>query len=387
MPILQLRPHQQDAVDSMSDNTRGIICMPTGSGKTITMVKDAQRVFDTNDDATIVVVGPTIALTTQLCNEFMTWFDDVAVCHVHSGHVPYYRTTDPTNISLWVRGSIGPKFIFTSYHSLHRIQESGIRVDTIYFDESHNSINRQWFDSVKYFSQTARRTYYMTASPKVSVTPDKHGMNETEVYGDIICDVPVTQMIYDGYIVPPNLITIKSDTVADGKYPAEVDINNLIKSITSNELNTVLVSCKNTTQLYHVSTSERFTTFCTDNDYTIYTISSKYGCIINGDKVPRNDFMTHMKNNTGRYVVFHVSILCEGINLPKLEGLVLLKKLNTIKLVQSIGRVLRLDEGKTEGKVVLPAYSKYLQKSEKFTVNLVTRVYEDGQTPIEFIRR
>ena len=105
------------------------------------------------------------------------------------------------------------------------------------------------------------------------------------MYGDIICDVPVTQMVYDGYIVPPNLITIRSDTVAVVKYPADVDINNLIKSITDNELNTVLVSCKNTTQLYHVSTSQRFTTFCADNDYTIYTISSKYGCIINGDKV------------------------------------------------------------------------------------------------------
>ena len=80
-----------------------------------------------------------------------------------------------------------------------------------------------------------------------------------------------------------------------------------------------------------------------------------------------------MKNNNGKYVIFHVSILCEGINLPKLEGLVMLKKLDTIKLIQSIGRVLRLDEGKTEGKVVLPVYSKYMQKCESFTV-MIDRV-------------
>ena len=72
MPILSLRPHQHDAVSAMSDTNRGIIVMPTGSGKTISMVKDAQQVFASNIDATIVVVGPTIALTTQLCNEFMT---------------------------------------------------------------------------------------------------------------------------------------------------------------------------------------------------------------------------------------------------------------------------------------------------------------------------
>ena len=104
-------------------------------------------------------------------------------------------------------------------------------------------------------------------------------------------------------------------------------------------------------------------------------------------KCRRNDFMNHMKNNTGKYVIFHVSILCEGINLPKLEGLVMLKKLDTIKLVQSIGRVLRLDEGKTEGKVILPMYSKYLQRAEKFVVNMVNRVYTDGETPIQYIRR
>lgn len=387
MPILSLRPHQQDAVSAMGDTNKGIICMPTGSGKTITMVKDAQYVFGSNQHATIVVVGPTIALTTQLCNEFMSWFDDVSVCHVHSGHVPYYRTTAPIDIATWCSSTAGPKFIFTSYHSLHKVQQSGIRVHTIYFDESHNSINRQWYDAVKYFSRNAYRSYYMTASPKMSLTPDKHGMNETEVYGDIICDVPVTRMIEDGYIVPPNLITIKSDEVASGKYPADVDINNLIQTIEDNELNTLLVSCKNTTQLYHVSTSQRFTTYCDDNGYTVYTISSKYGCIIDGDKVPRNDFMNHMKNNNGRYVIFHVSILCEGINLPKLEGLVMLKKLNTIKLIQSIGRVLRLDEGKTEGKVILPLYSKYMQKCEKFTVKMIDMVYTDGITPVQLIRR
>ena len=353
------------------------------------MVKDAMDVFDTNINATVVIVGPTIALTTQLCNEFMEWFDPslVQVMHVHSGQVNHYTTTDPSWIRTWIDNVRGPKLVFTSYHSLHKIRKSGAQVNTIYFDESHNSINNQWFNTVKYFSHNTPRCYYFTASPKVSVTPDKHGMNETDVFGDIICDVPVTAMIEDGYILPPNLITIPTDKVVSGHYPAEVDINNLIKCIDESEMNTLLVSCKNTTQLYHVSTSERFTTYCDDNNYTIYTISSKYGCVINDKKVSRTDFMKHMKNNTGKYVVFHVSILCEGINLPKLEGLVLLKKLNTVQLVQSIGRVLRLDEGKTEGKVVLPLYSKYMQKNEKFVVNMIQNVYTEGQTPTQVIRR
>jgi predicted helicase len=94
-----------------------------------------------------------------------------------------------------------------------------------------------------------------------------------------------------------------------------------------------------------------------------------------------------MRNNQGKFLVFHIECLCEGINLPKLDGIVLLKKLSTIKMVQSIGRVLRLDEGKIEGKVVLPEYSKYLKRTHKGVANIMELVYDRGMTPVEYIRR
>ena len=97
--------------------------------------------------------------------------------------------------------------------------------------------------------------------------------------------------------------------------------------------------------------------------------------------------MKDMKNNVGKFIVFHVEILCEGINLPNLDGLVLLKRLSTIRFVQSIGRILRLSEGKTEGKVVLPLYSKYLKKTHKSVMSLMNSIYNEGNIPIEGIRR
>ena len=56
-------------------------------------------------------------------------------------------------------------------------------------------------------------------------------------------------------------------------------------------------------------------------------------------------------------------------------------------MVQSIGRVLRLDEGKIEGKVILPLYSKYLKRTESPVMRMMEAVYTQGQTPIEYIRR
>lgn len=386
MPVIHLRPHQQVAVVNMSVHNRGQVIMPTGSGKTITMIQDAIDSMG-SDEQTIVVVAPTIVLSNQLCKEFMEFVDNVNVMCVHSGHTPYFTSTKILDIKNWCHYIRGHKFIFTSYHSLHRIQESGIDINTIYFDESHNSVQRHFFRSVEYFSDHAKRCYFFTASPIHSFSPDKPGMNDLSVYGEVITNIPVTQMISSGFIVPPTLKTIHAEDIVDGQYPLEVDINQLINSIETHELNNVLVSCKNTTQLFHVSTSQRFREFSNNNGYTIYSISSKYGCFINRDKVRRDVMMNHMRNNNGRFVLFHVEICCEGINLPNLDGIVLLKKMNTTKMVQSIGRVLRLSKGKTEGKVILPIYSKYLKKTEKYVMNLMERVYTDGETPINNIKR
>ena len=35
---MQLRPHQLDALNAMSDNTKGQIIVPTGGGKTMCML-------------------------------------------------------------------------------------------------------------------------------------------------------------------------------------------------------------------------------------------------------------------------------------------------------------------------------------------------------------
>ena len=389
MSIISLRPHQDSANVNMAEFNKGVVVMPTGSGKTYTMVADAARVFESTTDKTIVVVAPTIVLTNQLSREFLDIMDVKNVMHVHSGGTRHFTSTHHQDIWGWCQFTTGHKLIFTTYHSLHRIQQSLINVDTIYFDESHNSVKRQWFDTVSHFSRTAGRCYFFTASPKHSVTPDKPGMNNAEVYGEVICEVPTTEMIKEGYIVPPTLhtITIDKDKIVSGKYPAEVDINHLINAIGEHKLNSIMVSCKNTTQLYHITNSERFTTYCDDNDYAIYSICSRYGCFINNNKVRRDVMFKHMRENDGKFILFHIETCCEGINLPKLDGIVMLKKLSTIKLVQSIGRVLRLSEGKTEGKVILPMYSSYLKKTENSVMNMMERVYELGQTPVEIIRR
>ena len=49
------------------------------------------------------------------------------------------------NLSTGITDSTDNLLIFTTYHSLHRIQESlDIEVDAIYFDEAHNSVQKNF---------------------------------------------------------------------------------------------------------------------------------------------------------------------------------------------------------------------------------------------------
>ena len=81
--------------------------------------------------------------------------------HVHSGETNYKTTTNPKEIQEWHHNSTKNQLIFTTYHSLHRIMED-VEADTVYYDEAHNSVQRNFFESVKSRSNITRRKFYFT---------------------------------------------------------------------------------------------------------------------------------------------------------------------------------------------------------------------------------
>ena len=134
---ITLRPHQQRITDRMLAYNKGQIIVPTGGGKTLTMIVDTQRRHDViNNGTTTVVVAPRILLAEQLCSEFLEIIDTshTHVMHVHSGETHHYSNTKPVNIHVFANTArnMGENcIIFTSYHSLHRVMEADIEVNTI----------------------------------------------------------------------------------------------------------------------------------------------------------------------------------------------------------------------------------------------------------------
>ena len=90
--MITLRPHQERIIDRLQNYNKGQVIVPTGGGKTLTMIMDAQSSMDRcSNGVTTVVVAPRILLAEQLCSEFMEVIDPnnsdpyLHVLHVHSG--------------------------------------------------------------------------------------------------------------------------------------------------------------------------------------------------------------------------------------------------------------------------------------------------------------
>ena len=68
---LTLRPHQLEAVQAMFRHTKGQIIVPTGGGKTMCMINDAEQRFRSTIARTIVVVAPRILLCKSIISRVL----------------------------------------------------------------------------------------------------------------------------------------------------------------------------------------------------------------------------------------------------------------------------------------------------------------------------
>ena len=390
---ITLRPHQKKAVNAMWDNSKGQVIIPTGGGKTICMIDDVMTNIEMiNLGQTFVVVAPRILLAEQLCKEFLELIDTTHthVMHVHSGETSHFSTTKAEKINLFVntaRTAGENVIIFTTYHSLHRVQEADIEVNTIYFDEAHNSVQRNFFPATEHFAADSDRCYFFTATPKHSVTIFKPGMNDSAVYGQVICNVPAPQLVEEGYILPPKVV-VKQLPQGDFKL---TDSENLLETIDDNSLNKILVAARSTKQIVRLVSQSDFCLQLQQRGYNWMYITSKTGAIINGKKVSREQFFKTLNQwgqDDTRFVIMHHSILSEGINVKGLEAVLFMRNMDYIGISQSIGRVIRLGGAeKTFGLVCVPVYDKVGINTARSVQAVVDTVFEQGEPAISVVRR
>jgi len=358
---------------------------------------DAQSSMDCCDSGlTTVVVAPRILLAEQLCSEFLEIIDTAHthVMHVHSGETQHYSTTkiDKINVFANTARNVGENvMIFTTYHSLHRVMEADIEVNTIYFDEAHNSVQRNFFPATEFFAENADRCYFYTATPKHSLTPKKPGMNWS-VYGQVLANIPAPELVAGGYILPPKVVVKQLPVIKGRKVMYAEDADNLLETIDDNNISKTLICARTTKQIVGLLSQSDFCSELSQRGYSWMTITSKTGAIIDGKKVNREQFFDTLnawgKDATKKFVVIHHSILSEGINVSGLEAVIFMRNMDYIGISQSIGRVIRLGGSeKTFGLVCIPTYDSVGIGTAKKVQAVVDVVFNQGQPAISEIRR
>jgi len=314
------------------------------------------------------------------------------VIHVHSGETHHNSTTKTDQLEYWYHNSTENILIFTTYHSLHKIQESDIEVDTIYFDEAHNSVQKNFFPAVEQLSTSSlTRAYFFTATPKHSLTPSKAGMNWTKVYGNVICNVPAPKLVKQGYILPPKVEVYKTRILEKDELVADRDCEQMVDAIDNLDKDKVLICAKSTKQIVALVSQTDFVQQLAIRGYSYMFITAKTGAMIDGEKVDRETFFNTL-NEWGRtdkkFVVLHHSILSEGINVNGLEAVLFMRSMDYIGISQTIGRVIRKGNAdKVFGLVCVPVYSNVGITTARKVEAVVDTIFNKGQAATTIITR
>ena len=347
-----------------SDTLVGRIVYPTGGGKTRVEAKILKHIIKNDGRNVHLVLAPRIVLANQLLEECVKHIgNEFHPMAFHSGDDPDDKDVNWADIEVTTKVDVIKKeikkcrhlhehgyiknddlVIFCTYHSVGKLVDAGLEFDTLIADESQYCIQEDFFNDVKNID--AKVKLFFTATERISRTGAMRSNDNEEVFGKPLHQVTPKQLIAKGIIVPPRLHVLHATTQNDHDTTMDAVVRIAKKQIdiTKNmgvENPKILFACKSTNQVKTViqNIDKLKAEF---PDCKIYTIISHadYGSCIDGERVSRKEFMRRLKVEKNA-LIFHYDILSEGIDVPGITGVALMRAMNKAKLMQTIGRALR----------------------------------------------
>ena len=217
-------------------------------------------------------------------------------------------------------------------------------------------------------------------------------MNDEDIYGEVLCNIPAPELVQKGHILPPKVLIKDIDVVDDSRHSWEKDCDHLVSTIDETNVDKILVCARRTRQIIDLVSQTDFVNEMNYRGYSLLYITSKHGAFVNGVKVNREDFFNTLhewgEDKEKRFIVLHHSILSEGINVKGLEAALFLRNMDYIGISQTIGRVIRKgDESKTYGLVVVPCYDKVGISTSKRINAVVDTIFNKGEAAISVVRK
>ena len=388
--LSDLYDYQSEAVSATDKNKKGIVCMPTGTGKTFVQAAViAKQILKTKGKFGIYVINaPRIMLSYQLLKEVYTFLTQAGISarymSVHSGgsvdlqdlekirvdanfnegtniqFAEIENGTSPTLINEFVEKAKRedlPVVIFSTYNSAERINDAipAEKISIVMNDEAQYLVQEQFYDIIHLLNYD--RCYFFTATTIHTPSDKGRGMNNKDSYGEVIYLMTPRQAIDRGKMVRPRMHFVIP--VGQETYTKD-DFQNSIGKIISESFaqhNYAIGQFSKAKMLVSVKGVGDIQKFFESKEYSglirtgvkVYAVASdeKIGNNINGEKVSRREFLNRLKedgkNPAQEILILHYDILAEGIDVPGITGILPLRTLGKAKFLQTFGRAARLD--------------------------------------------
>lgn len=392
--MIELREHQEMGLSALAKAIRGIINLPTGTGKTLIQSRAIVKEIIEKKPKVYVILSPRILLSNQLMNDVRTDLSHSGIeaqyLVVHSGRYDDRQDielehelgitfrelmsgTRKATIEEAYRRSVAERvslIISGTYHSAERIKLAGIPVEIVFCDEAHHLVQEQfsWIVSEPFPS---KRAYYFTATLRETPSAEGMGMNNTELFGErLYVEIPI-DLINKGEMVRPrmHMVDMSHDPEKDeGDGLAVAEAFEEHRSVVRLGAKLLIVSKDGSTHLNNLASHPKIQELVEQRPaLKVYDISSANGARINGKVVKREEFLKELRTlgDMDEAIIIHHDILSEGIDVPGITGVMPLISLKKAKFLQTLGRATRLhgrDRAKLYAKEILPSELERLWK-------------------------
>lgn len=410
-----LYDYQVEARDAVLASNKGRVILPTGTGKSTIQASVIESLISKAEGHGVyVILTPRILLTNQLMSTTVNYLKSVGKTNlklvtIHSGNgADLYDEEEVTDedkcifdtmqnsvcitkdavIGELVKGmsTMSPTIVCCTYQSvstlIYALVDLGIKAKQVLCDEAHYITEKRNFDNIVMMDSVTERIHYFTATQKTSSSTTKGlGMNNGDVYGEVIFRRIPKQMIELGRMVAPRIHSAVGEkdvnvaaliTKAFDEHQQQINVDAGVEVDAK-----VMVCCNGTMPLEQIRNNKDLQKWANDNNVTVFAITSKYGAWKNNEKYEKRDkFLQDLRNHTGRALILHVAILTEGIDVPDMSGVLFLRDMGMCRFLQSLGRTTRMlscDIGKTVG-----------DRRKKFAYAIIIDIIDDAEVADQY---
>ena len=329
---MELRPYQKEAKTAVlsqweQGNSKTLLVLPTGCGKTIVFAKIAEdRV---RNGERVLILAHRGELLEQAADKILN------ACGLGCA----VEKAEESCIGSWYRITVG------SVQSLMRekrlAQFSKDYFNTIIIDEAHHSISDSYQKILGYFDEA--KVLGVTA------TPDRGDMkNLGQVFDSLAYEYTLPRAIKEGYLSPIKALTIplKLDLTGVGTQAGDYkasDIDTALDPYLYQIADEMLKYCKERKTVVFlplIKTSQKFCKILNEKGF--------HSAEVNGNSVDRGTVLADF--DSGKYnVLCNSMLLTEGWDCPSVDCVIVLRPTKVRGLYcQMVGRGTRLCEGKKD---------------------------------------